>query len=485
MQLKQLLDKVYNGQVLDAFKDIEVEFITADSRKVAANSLFIARSGMKYDGGNFIDMAVEKGAKVIVSAKEVQSSQSNSQICYLKTDNPDQFLRQIAQKFYGNLSEKIKVIGITGTNGKTTISYLLESILREAGKESGLIGTINHRIGNKRIPSFNTTPSLLENLDFLSEMIQEGIPYCIMEVSSHALDQGRVDLIDFHSAVFTNLTQDHLDYHKSLENYFSAKSKLFTQLSSDAVSIINIDDNYGKKLVSKTSSKIITYGINKSAQVMAKDIQLSTTATQFKLVTPQDTVLIKSNLLGLFNVYNILAAVSFCLNEDISLDIIKRSIEHLKQVPGRLEKIDYGQDFTILIDYAHTHDALENVLRTIKDTCDSKIILVFGCGGDRDQSKRFKMGKVASRLADYSIVTSDNPRSEDPEVIIEQITKGFKMGQYEVEVDRFKAIEKALTMAEADDIVLIAGKGHENYQIFKERTIKFDERRIIKDLLQC
>jgi len=485
MNLKQLLENIYDGNIDQSYQDWNISSLSCDSRAIEKNSLFVALSGAQFDGKEFIAQAVDKGACVVVADDPLLNRQSTEKVCYLYDSQPFVFLRKLAQKYFGKSSDKIRVIGVTGTNGKTTIVYLMESILKSAGLNSGIIGTINYRIGNKTTPSLNTTPGFLQNQNLLAEMVREHTDYCIMEVSSHALDQGRVDLIDFKTAIFTNLTSDHMDYHKTRENYFNAKSKLFTELSSGANAVINVDDGHGRKLISMTDANIITYGIDNQADVMAKDIQAHISGTQFKLVCPEGQANIRTNLVGRYNISNILAAAAAGLAEGLSLDQIKKGIEQLRMVSGRLEKIEYGQDFTILIDYAHTQDALENVLETIRETSDAKIILVFGCGGDRDKTKRSKMGHVADQLADRIIITNDNPRTEDPQSIIDDIVAGIHGDHHEVIINREEAIQKAMDIARPGDVVLITGKGHERYQIFNDKTINFDERQIIREYLRC
>jgi len=484
MHLKELLENIYEGKLDPARDYLAIDAINCDSRKVGKNSLFVALKGHQYDGADFIDDAIDKGARVIVTDENVEP-RINGNLYHLQVKEPNQFLRNIAKRFYGNPSSEVHTMGITGTNGKTTIAYLIESILHEAEKSCSVIGTINYRIGEKVLPAINTTPGLLENQRLLSDIVNDGVEYCIMEVSSHALVQGRVDLINYKTAVFTNLTSDHLDYHKTRDNYFAAKTKLFTNLAPDALSVINADDDYGQRLFSKTESQILTYGIRNNAEVMARDIEFDISGTRFKLCSQEGEIVIRTKLVGEYNISNILAAASVGLSQKISLEKIKKGVEQLNLVPGRLESVDCQQNFSIFIDYAHTQDALENVLRAIRNVSDARMIVVFGCGGDRDVTKRPAMGTVASHLADFSIVTSDNPRSEDPEAIIQQIIEGFEDDNYKVVVDREEAIKIALNMAQKDDIVLIVGKGHETYQVFKDRTIKFNERQIISQFLRC
>ncbi|MBP9854083.1 MAG: UDP-N-acetylmuramoyl-L-alanyl-D-glutamate--2,6-diaminopimelate ligase, partial [Candidatus Omnitrophica bacterium] len=435
MTLKNLLADIYPNITDQKLLNRPIESISCDSRSVEKNSLFIALKGHNSDGNQYISAAIEKGASVIVSAQSF-IKEKYPDVCFLQVKDPAAFLRLIAERFYQIPSEKIKVIGITGTNGKTTITYLIESILKTSKKTCGVIGTVNYRIGDKVLPSVNTTPGFLENQKLLRYLADEGIEYCVMEVSSHALDQNRVDLIDFKAAVFTNLTSDHLDYHQTRQKYFEAKAKLFNLVRRDGCSVINVDDEFGRKLVSLKASAIWSYGIHRPADIMARDIDMNIEQTKFTLDTPKGSVVIRSSLLGEYNIYNILAAAAVCLKEGISLENIQKGIENLQHVPGRLEKVACAQDYSVIIDYAHTQDALENVLKTLRAVTRGKILLVFGCGGDRDRTKRPEMGRVASHLADYCVVTSDNPRNEEPQAIIDEIVKGMVGNNYSVVVDR-------------------------------------------------
>ncbi len=485
MRLGELLKDIYRDVQNISYLNWDIQAISCDSRRVEKDSLFVALKGTSLDGASFIESAIDKGARVIAVERKTQLKIIHPDVCYLYVDDAHQFLRDLAKRFYGNPSALVKTIGVTGTNGKTTITYLVQSIFAQTGQECAIIGTINYKLGNKTIPSANTTPGLLDNQQFLCDLTKEGIAYCVMEVSSHALDQGRIDLIDFKTAVFTNLTSDHLDYHKTRENYFLAKSLLFKNLSAHAAAVINVDDEFGVRLTTMTKAKVITYGIKNNATLQAKDIELNLKGTRFKLIIDKKEISIQTKLFGIHNVYNILAAIGVAYQENISFEVIQKGIEKLAFVNGRLERVDCGQDFAVFIDYAHTEDALINVLSTIRQTSKAKIILVFGCGGDRDKTKRPKMGSVACAMADFSIITSDNPRSEDPEMIIKEIVQGFKKNNYTVVVNREEAIDKALKMATSGDIVLIAGKGHETYQIFKDKTIHFDEREVVRKILAC
>ncbi|HQP10851.1 MAG TPA: UDP-N-acetylmuramoyl-L-alanyl-D-glutamate--2,6-diaminopimelate ligase, partial [Candidatus Omnitrophota bacterium] len=366
-----------------------------------------------------------------------------------------------------------------------TITYLLEAILGQAKKECGVIGTVNYRLADTVVPAGQTTPGFLDNQHFLTSLAWQHVPYCVMEVSSHALTQDRVHGIDFKGAIFTNLTSDHLDYHETRENYFQAKSLLFRNLGPGSTAVINIDDPYGQRLLSMTQAKVVTYGIERTADVMAKKIRMDMSGSRFALIALEGKVEIKTRLVGMYNIYNILAAISMCLAEGVSLKDIRKGIDRLGAVPGRLERVDCGQKFSVFIDYAHTQDALKNVLETVRKISKAKIILVFGCGGNRDKTKRPLMGEVAGRLADFAFVTSDNPRNEDPQSIIDQILPGFQRDNYKVIVNREEAIGQALKMAKSGDAVLIAGKGHEMYQIFANGPVYFNEREIVKKFLTC
>ncbi len=485
MKLADLLKDIYSGAVDGRFFGLEIKSIASDTRKMGKNSLFIAQKGFKFNGAAFIAEAIEKGAVAVAFEESENIPIADERVCWLSVSDTQDFLKRIAGKFYDYPSQKLVNIGVTGTNGKTTITYLLESILNAAGKNCGVIGTINYRYAGKSFPSVNTTPGFLENQKYFAELVAEGVECNVMEVSSHALTQGRVDLVNFSTAVFTNLTSDHLDYHKNRENYFNAKAKLFIDLAPEATAVINVDDPYGRKLCSKTQAKVLSYGIQNNADVRAVDIEFDLKGTQFKLITKDDETLIRTKLIGEYNVYNVLAACGVGMAQNINMEKIKCGIENLAAVPGRLERVDCGQDYYIFIDYAHTQDAFVNVLQTIRHFSSAKIIIVFGCGGDRDRTKRPQMGRVACQMADYAIVTTDNPRSEDPMSIINEILVGFDKDNYEVIVNREEAIHKALSLAKKGDIVLIMGKGHENYQTFKDVTIAFDERQIVRQYVLC
>ena len=458
--------------------------------------LFVAIKGEKLDGHDFLDEAWERGARVAI----VQTDRGNtSGIKKIIVPDTRVALAEIAAEYYSYPSHKLKVVGITGTNGKTTTSYLIRNILACSNEDSGLIGTISYRLGDRDIPATNTTPGPLELESMLAQMYSIGLRYCVMEVSSHALDQHRVDGIKFSGAVFTNLTPEHLDYHKNMGSYFNAKLKLFQNLSPDSFAVLNADDEYGTKIKKMTTSKpvrneflngsnVITFGIDNKADVMASSIKLSLEGIQAIITTPEWDFTMTSKLIGRHNVYNILGSIGTGMGLGLTSDAIRSGIEGLQGVPGRLEIVDCGQPFKVFVDYAHTPDALEKLLAALRPLVSGRIILVFGCGGDRDRTKRPLMGRVASKFADTVILTSDNPRSESPESIIREIEDGLTGSiNWMKEIDRAEAIKRGLAMAlsraSSDDAVVIAGKGHEVYQIFKDVTVPFDDRDVVRKIL--
>ncbi|MCK5581174.1 MAG: UDP-N-acetylmuramoyl-L-alanyl-D-glutamate--2,6-diaminopimelate ligase [Candidatus Omnitrophica bacterium] len=484
MLLKDLLKNIYPLDCPQEFGEMDIHSICSDSREVKEASLFVALKGVDANGAWFVGDAVARGAKVVVHDKSVNLVPGKTGTLLLGVDEPFVFLREILSRFYGDVFEQIKPIAVTGTNGKTTVTYLLESILDTVGRKCGIIGTIAHRWAGQAYPAKNTTPSLVDNYRYLAQMVSVGCDYAVMEVSSHALDQGRVEGIPFKTAVFTNLTVDHLDYHKNQEAYFQAKAILFEKLGAKSTAVINVDDSFGQRLVKMSKGQVVSYGIEENAYMTARKILVRPSGTKFMLGTQDGQwIPITTELIGRHNIYNILAAATVCFKCGISLGAIKVGVEKLKCVPGRLEKIKTDKDFSVFVDYAHTEDALENVLVSLKEIEPSRIILVFGCGGDRDKSKRPKMGAVASRLADLVIVTNDNPRSEDPRLIVTDIAAGITQKNFEIVLDRKEAIAKALQSAQAGDVVLIAGKGHEDYQIFKDETVHFDDREVVREFL--
>ena len=472
----------------EGWGDIEVTAVWDDSRRVTPGSLFAALPAVSEttrNGDVFIAQALLKGAIAVVMPQQPLEAWNKKypQVCFIPVDDPRGVFQTVVDRFYGYPSGKMRVLGVTGTNGKTTITYFLESIIKAAGKTSGVVGTVNYRVGDRILPSKNTTPGFLDNRIFLAELAAGRTSYAVMEVSSHALAQKRVDRIDFSGAVFTNLTGDHLDFHKTMEEYFNAKAGLFTGLKPEACAVINADDTYGPRLVAMTRARVITYGIDHPADVMAhiEDFTLAGTHLRIKFLGRE--MELKTHFIGRHNIYNVLAAFAAGLGEGFDPHIIRHGIESLACVPGRLERVECGQDFCVFIDYAHTDDGLKNVLTCLKAVAHNKLIVVFGCGGDRDRTKRPRMGRIASELADLSILTSDNPRSEDPLAIIDEIIPGFNRKNYEVLSDREAAIARALALAEKDDIVLLAGKGHETYQVLKDKTVACVERDIVTRIL--
>ncbi|MEW6101419.1 MAG: UDP-N-acetylmuramoyl-L-alanyl-D-glutamate--2,6-diaminopimelate ligase [Candidatus Omnitrophota bacterium] len=472
--------------------DLEIRGISCNSKDVQKGFVFVAIKGARQDGNKFIDEALRRGARIIVTEATPRSLPSVSSrppsaakgVLLIQVKDVRLALAKLAAQYYREPSREIKVVGVTGTNGKTTVTYLLEAILKESGYSPAVIGTINYRFQGKVLSSRNTTPGPLELEAMLYNMLKKRIKYCIMEVSSHALDQKRINGVNFHSAIFTNLTQDHLDYHKTLENYFRAKRKLFSLLEAPSFAVINNDDRYAGRIKQATSAAYITYGIEKHSDVMAEDLKFTSRITEFILKYRDKRFRIKSKLLGKHNVYNLLAAVAWSVREGIEIPVVKSALDKFSSVPGRLEKIPFPGGFSVFVDYAHTEDALENILKTLRLFSKNKVIVVFGCGGERDRSKRPKMGEVVSRLADYAIITNDNPRCEDPEEIIRGIKGGIKRDNFCVIHDRYEAIKKSLSLACFGDIVLIAGKGHENYQILRDRTIHFDDRETVARCLK-
>ena len=484
MRLIQLFPNL-DKKIFSKIRNFDIKGIACNSKCVSKGYVFVAVKGTKEDGHRYINEAISNGAKVVIKQDKKESFVLDNGFLFINVKDTRRKLSEIAAKFYHEPSKKIKVIGITGTNGKTTISFLVDKILSEAGFDTGLIGTINYKYKDKIISATNTTPDSLKLQLLLSGMVKHKVDYCITEVSSHSLDQDRVAHVNFSSAIFTNLTQDHLDYHLTLKKYFSAKQKLFKNLKSSAWAIINRDDAFADRLLRETKANKLTYGIKNRADVTAKEIELNLNSSLFCVHTPKGDIKIKTELIGCHNIYNILAAIGLCVIENIDLDIIRDAIKKLKVIPGRLESIDCGQPFKVFVDYAHTEDALKNVLSISKNLNKGKIIVVFGCGGERDKKKRPKMGRVASKIADFIILTSDNSRSEDPLKIVKDISGGITTKNYKIILDRSKAIQEAVNLAKEQDLVLIAGKGHESYQIYDNKIVAFDDRKITRKLLRC
>ncbi len=472
--------------------DVEIGDIYYDSRKVAAGGLFVAVKGFAVDGHRFIDDAVARGAVAVV----VEDDAARTDVVVVRVPDSRAALGDLADAFFGSPSMKLKLLGVTGTNGKTTICYIVEEILRAAGIEPGVIGTINYRYAGKHITPPHTTPESLDLVRLLAEMAAAGTTHAAMEVSSHALDLHRVDTCMFDAALFTNLTQDHLDYHLTMENYFESKARFFRELvdrKKDTASVINIDDPWGTKLVGQAKGRVMTYGLGDGADIRTTAFDADTRGIRGEGITPLGKFRFDTNLLGRHNVYNLLAALGGVLGMGIDLEAAIAGINRRIVVPGRLEPVQGTGGVSVLVDYAHTDDALKNVLSTLAPLAKNRLITVFGCGGDRDKKKRPKMAAAAAAASHKIIVTSDNPRTEDPAAIIEDILVGFDGTDhvrvdadsplwenarrvYTVIPDRREAIRLAASRAREGDIVLIAGKGHEDYQILGTTKYPFDDR---------
>ena len=481
--LRQFILEAYPGYSVSSFPDISVNGLECDSRKVQKGFVFIAVKGKKLDGDAFIQEAVSKGAVAIVS-EDTTPAKDFSLPWILVRDSRDAVLR-LSQVFYANPSKDLKIVGVTGTNGKTTTTYLLEHLLLKKGLRPGVIGTVNYRYAGKEIPAAETTPGPLQLQRIFSEMKQAHCSHALMEVSSHALDQNRTGGVHFSAAIFTNLTRDHLDYHVTMENYFEAKSKLFSGLSEETSAIINHDDEWGMKLASKTLAKKWTFGLKDGADFQAVNLRYAHDGAGFELKFEGKKIAVHLPLIGAHNVYNALGAIAAFYSLGFSVGEACAFLSDFKGVPGRLESVRAGQDFAVVVDFAHTPDGLENVLRSLKNHPNGKLILVFGCGGDRDRAKRPQMASIAAKYADRIFVTSDNPRSEDPKAIAAEICGGFPQDfkKYAVVIDRRKAIRQALLEARTGDMVLLAGKGHERSQIIGNESIPFSDREEVERVL--
>jgi UDP-N-acetylmuramyl-tripeptide synthetase len=457
--------------------------ISNDSRHVKKNSIFLAYPGIHTDGRKYIAEALKKGAKAIVYEKKNFTWQKSWDAPHYGINDLKNNEGEIAHIFFKKPSKELLTIGITGTNGKTTCAYWISEIQNLLGKKTGLIGTLGY--GHKKLkPHAYTTPDAIFNHRILKEFKTEKIKSVVMEVSSHALSQGRVNGILFDVAVFTNLSRDHLDYHLNFKNYFDAKKKLF-HFPSLKVAVINIDDAYGKKLklsLVQNKTKVITYGIQ-NGDIRASHIEYSLSSTTFQLITKKETYKVKAPIVGEFNVYNLLAVISGLVGSGLPIQKVIKQVSHISQVPGRMERLGTKLTPQVFIDYAHTPDALKKALGTLKDHTEGKLVCVFGCGGDRDKGKRKEMAEAASDLADTNFITSDNPRSESPKKIISEISRSMS-GAYKIEIDRHKAIFKAIEQAKKQDIILIAGKGHETYQEINGVRYPFSDKKYVKKALK-
>ncbi|WP_026092347.1 UDP-N-acetylmuramoyl-L-alanyl-D-glutamate--2,6-diaminopimelate ligase [Calidifontibacillus oryziterrae] len=487
MELQSLLES------LSFYKQIhkgnpEITSIEMDSRKVQKGSLFVCINGFTVDGHNFVNQAIENGASAIIAEKELPINES---IPYIVVQDTKRALAYLADFFYGQPTKGLRLIGVTGTNGKTTTTHIIDEIFKTNGDYTGLIGTMYIKIGDETYDVKNTTPESLLLQQMFHSMVAKNVTTATMEVSSHALDMGRVRGCDYDIAVFTNLTQDHLDYHKTMDEYARAKGLLFSQLGNSLeyqnpkYAVINSDDPYTElfqKLVA--GAHILTYGIDNDCNVRASEIKMSSQGTTFRLSTPIGEAQISMKLIGKFSVYNVLAAITVGIAANVPFDVIISAVEKIEGVAGRFEVVNENQEFTVIVDYSHTPDSLENALTTVKQFAKGKVYCIVGCGGDRDKTKRPIMAQIAVKNGDVAIFTSDNPRSEDPVEILKDMEAGVVGESYKVIVDRKEAIYYAVKQVEKDDVILIAGKGHETYQIIGSKVLDFDDREVAKDAIK-
>jgi UDP-N-acetylmuramoyl-L-alanyl-D-glutamate--2,6-diaminopimelate ligase len=471
MQLGKLLSTLEGEQY--NMMNLDIKSIEFDSRQVKPGALFIAVKGEKYDGHDFIDDAIKNGAVALITQKKISRP-----LPQIVVEDVRVIMSTLAKKFYGDLAD-LEKIGITGTNGKTTTSFLIHSILENAGRNPGLIGTIYY-IGKEKVKAARTTPESLDIFRLMDHFYKSGAEAVVMEVSSHALALQRVDAIRFHVAVFTNLSQDHLDFHRTIDEYKMAKLRIFSLLTDDGVAIFNLDDPVSKSIEFMELKNTFTYGVKNHGDIWAEIIEDSIDGLNVRVFYKNKDYQVNSHLTGDFNIYNILAAFATGIVMDLAIDEIVTGIEKLEGIRGRMERVVDN----IFVDYAHTPSAIEHVLRALKKYAEGLLIIVFGCGGDRDRDKRTKMGSIASRLADLTILTSDNPRSESPGDIIKDIEHGMANNNYKVIEDRRAAIKYAISVKRDNDILLVAGKGHEEYQIIGDRIIKFDDAEVIRECFE-
>jgi UDP-N-acetylmuramoyl-L-alanyl-D-glutamate--2,6-diaminopimelate ligase len=489
MTFQQVLD---GAEVLASSGDPGVSSVEYDSRRVKPGCVFVAMRGETSDGNRFIDQAIQAGAVAVVTDSAAEKQRAN--VAWALVPHGRRALARVSANFYKKPAEKIATTGITGTNGKSTTAFLVEAILTAAGRKSALIGTIEYHVAGKVLPAPHTTPEALELNRIFNEALGAGATEAVMEVSSHGLAQERVYGVPFDVAVFTNLTRDHLDYHQTMEQYFAAKRVLFEGCGTDAPRgvVTNIDDGSGAQLAEfsrKRSSVVLKYGWDRG-DLHAKKVEITTHGTRFDLVTPDETIAVFSVLIGRVNVYNMLAAAGACYARGCSAQAIAKGLDALERVPGRFERIDCGQPFTVVVDYAHTDDALRNLTalaRELVSAAKGRVLTVFGCGGDRDRKKRPLMGEAAGRGSDFVVLTSDNPRSEDPLAIINDAVVGLQRTgvKYSVEPDRRKAIALAIAEARPADILLMAGKGHEKVQVTRDGPVPFDDLEVARQALRA
>lgn len=483
------LDQVCLGidyHIAQGSLDTEITGVCYDSRQVRPGSLFVCIVGQNTDGHRYAHQAVQAGAAAVLAEKEIDVG---GQAALILTTDTRSGMAKAAANFFGHPSEQLRVIGVTGTNGKTTTTHLIQAILNEYNKPAGILGTLYARLGSITREYGHTTPESADIQEFFRLLVDNSADYAVMEVSSHALDLHRVDAVHFGAAVFTNLTQDHLDYHKTMEDYRQAKLKLFKMVAKkpENFCIVNMDDPSSSYFTQASPVQYYTYGINSAADVRAAEIESTLKGTRFKVLFEDQSFDITMKLIGGFSVYNALAAIAFALAEKIPVPVIQKALLNIEGVAGRFEQVDLGQDYTVVVDYAHTPDGLENILRTARQLAESRLITVFGCGGDRDRTKRPLMGEIAGRYSDFCIVTSDNPRTEDPQAIINDILPGLnrvETSRYAVVPDRREAIRHAINIAKSGDLVVIAGKGHETYQLVMGQVLDFDDRLVAAEMIK-
>lgn len=483
MKLQELFRNVPGVEVIGN-GDPDIRGLAYSSLQAQPGFLFAALPGGKTDGFKFVDDALARGAAAVLAERPRPQDRKTA---WVKALDAREALALAAANFYDHPSMKMKVVGITGTKGKTTVTYLLESILLKAGSVPGVIGTVNYRWPGRLAPAERTTPEAPEIERLLSEMLAAGVSHVLIEVSSHALDLKRVWGVHFDIAAFTNLSPEHLDYHESIEDYFEAKRKLFFLNAKKRTAVVNLDDPWGKRLMNELPLKTVSFGLEPAAIVRAGNVRLSENGIKADVDFPGGEIKVCSRLMGRHNLYNILAAIASALALNIPATAVKEGISDLKGVPGRLEKVDNNLGFQVYVDYAHTDEALRGLLETVRELRPRRILLVFGAGGDRDKGKRPRMGQVAAALADVTFLTSDNPRSEDPLAIIADIEKGMTEGKakdYRIVPDRREAIARALAEAGKGDCLLVVGKGHERTQTFRDRTVPFDDREILQEILK-
>ncbi len=481
MLLQYLLEDLKGSYtVLKGDDKVDINKIEYDSKKIQNSDVFVAINGFVEDGNSYIEEAIKNGAKAIVTEEEIDTS-INDDVTIIKVESARKALALMAQVYYDRPASKLKIIGITGTKGKTTTAYMIRDILNAAGKKTGMIGTIYNTYGNVQIEASRTSPESLDLQKLLKDMVDNDMKYVVMEVSSHALELDRVYGMHFIIGVFTNLSEEHLDFHKNMDNYLAAKAKLFTM--SD-FALINGDDIYSPKLLKMINVKYATFGLDNEVNLTTSDLRVNASYIEFKMFINKMLETIRVNIPGRFTAYNALAAIGVASLLNVQMDAILLALANVK-VPGRSEVIDIGKTFTVMVDYAHNPSSLEAILSSIKKHAKGRIICVFGCGGNRDTSKRPVMGEISGRLADFTVITTDNPRDESPKKIMAEIESGIKnsRGLYKVIENRKEAIKFAMRIAWKNDIILIAGKGHETYQILKNnKKIKFDEREIVREI---